>query len=51
MAENGGTVKELQSTGGHKTLREIARYTDAADKKKIARGAIRKVRLANLDEG
>jgi enterobacteria phage integrase len=49
VAEAGGTVKELQATGGHKSLDEVQRYTEAADKKRLARAAIRKMRVPNLD--
>jgi integrase len=47
LAEAGGTVKELQATGGHKTLRELERYTEAADKKRLARSAIGKLKVPN----
>jgi integrase len=45
VADGGGTTKELQSTGGHKTLRELERYTEAADKKRLARSAISKMQV------
>ena len=43
LAEGGGTAKELASISGHKTLREIARYTDAADQKTLAQNAMLKM--------
>jgi integrase len=36
LAEDGYTTHELMGTSGHKTLSEVQRYTDAADKKRLA---------------
>jgi integrase len=43
LAEEGCTAKEIQAVSGHKTLREIERYTKAADQRKLARSAMDKV--------
>jgi integrase len=43
IAEAGGTEKELAAFSGHKTGREIDRYTKAADQKKLARAAMNKL--------
>lgn len=57
LAEAGCTEHEIASITGHASLREIARYTKAADQKKLARAAIGKVsakpeqKLSNLDPG
>ena len=31
LAERGATTKEIASVSGHKTLKEVERYTEAAD--------------------
>ena len=36
LAEAGGTAHELMAISGHKTLTEVQRYTDDADKKLLA---------------
>jgi integrase len=43
LAEADGTAKRIAAVSGHKTLREIERYTKAADQKKLARAAIDKL--------
>jgi integrase len=51
MAESEATEKQIASFSGHKTLREIERYTKAADQKKLARAGLAKLqdRKANLE--
>jgi integrase len=44
LAEGGASAKQIASISGHKTLREIERYTDAADQKRLSRGAIAKLK-------
>jgi integrase len=44
LAEAGVTAKEIASVSGHKTLREVARYTDAADQKRLSRSAFAKLK-------
>ena len=41
LAEDGKSSKEIASISGHKSLREIERYTAAADQAKLARSAMR----------
>jgi integrase len=36
LAEDGNTAHELMAISGHKTLSEVQRYTDGADKKRLA---------------
>ena len=36
LAEDGSTTHELMAISGHKTLSEVQRYTDGADKKRLA---------------
>jgi hypothetical protein len=36
LAEDGATTHELMAISGHKTLSEVQRYTDAADRKRLA---------------
>ena len=43
LAEGGGTAKQIASISGHKTLKEIERYTKAADQLTLARDAMAKM--------
>lgn len=43
LAESGSTEKEIAAVSGHKTLKEIERYTKAADQKKLAKAAMGKL--------
>ena len=43
LAEADGTAKQIAAISGHKTLKEVERYTKAADQKKLARAAIDKL--------
>jgi enterobacteria phage integrase len=40
LAERGATTKEIASVSGHKTLKEVERYTVAADQARLARAAM-----------
>ncbi len=40
LAENGATPHEIMSITGHKTLKEVTRYTEAANREKLAKGAM-----------
>jgi integrase len=57
LAEAGCTEHEIAAITGHASLREIARYTKAADQARLARAAIDKVsanqeqKLSNLPPG
>ena len=42
LAEAGATEKQIAAWSGHKTLREIERYTRAADQKRLAQDAMKK---------
>jgi integrase len=42
LAECGCTTKEIMAITGHKTMKEVVRYTDAADQKRLAESAILK---------
>jgi len=42
LAEAGATEKEIAAWSGHKTLREIERYTEAADQRRLAKAAMKK---------
>jgi integrase len=42
LAEGGATAKEIASVSGHKSLREIQRYTDKADQRKLSHAAMNK---------
>jgi integrase len=40
LAERGKTTKQIASVSGHKTLKEVERYTAAADQARLARSAM-----------
>jgi integrase len=40
LAEHGASSKEMQAVSGHRSLREIERYTQAADQQRLAKAAI-----------
>lgn len=42
LAEAGKTEKQIASVSGHKTLREVERYTAAADQRRLAQDAMKK---------
>ena len=44
LAEAGCTEHEIAAITGHASLREVARYTKAADQKKLATSAMEKVK-------
>jgi enterobacteria phage integrase len=44
LAEAGATTKELQSVSGHKTLREVERYSERANRAKLSAAAVAKLR-------
>ncbi len=44
LAEAGCSEKEVQAVTGHVTLKEVARYTAAADRRKLASRAMEKLR-------
>ncbi|MEL7175234.1 MAG: tyrosine-type recombinase/integrase, partial [Pseudomonadota bacterium] len=43
LAEAGSSAKEIASVTGHKTLAEVQRYTDAADREHLADQAFDKL--------
>ena len=43
LAEEDATAKQIAAVSGHKTLKEVERYTKAADQKKLARAAMDKL--------
>ena len=43
LAEAGCSEKEISAVTGHTTLKEVARYTRAADQKRLAAGAVAKL--------
>lgn len=51
MAESDATEKQIASFSGHKTLREIERYTKAADQKKLARAGMAKLQDRKANTG
>jgi hypothetical protein len=43
MADAGASVHEIAAISGHQTLKEIARYTKAADQSRLARMAMGRI--------
>ncbi len=43
LAEIGCSAKQIAAILGHATLKEVQRYTDAADRKRMAREAMMKL--------
>jgi hypothetical protein len=43
LPKGGATAKEIASVSGHKTLKEIERYTDRADQRRLSRAAMSKI--------
>lgn len=48
LAEAGCTEHEIAAITGHASLREVARYTKAADQKRLAVAAMDKVRTSSV---
>jgi len=46
LAEHGCTVHEIAAITGHVSLREVERYTKAADRERLARAAMNRIRTA-----
>jgi integrase len=44
LAESGSSAKEIAAISGHRTLKEIERYTAAADQVRLSKGAMAKLR-------
>jgi integrase len=41
LADRGASTKEIQSFTGHKTLKEVERYTADAEQRRLAKRAVR----------
>jgi integrase len=44
LAETGSSAKEIAAISGHRTLKEIERYTAAADQAKLSKAAMAKLK-------
>jgi len=44
LAESGSSAKEIASISGHRTLKEIERYTAAADQARLSKSAMAKLK-------
>jgi len=44
LAEHGSSAKEIASISGHRTLKEIERYTAAADQVRLSKAAMAKLK-------
>jgi integrase len=47
LAEAGCTVHEIKAISGHKSLKEVERYTEGVDQARLARGAVAKTAARN----
>jgi enterobacteria phage integrase len=50
LAEHGATAKEIAAITGHRTLKEVSRYTADADQTKLAKAAIARLPERNRKE-
>ena len=50
LAECGATTKEIAAVSGHKTLKEVERYTEAADQARLARAAMAREEQNGTDD-
>jgi integrase len=50
LAEYGSSSKEIASMSGHRTLKEIERYTAKADQTKLALAAVARIPVSNQSE-
>jgi integrase len=50
LAERGAITKEIASVSGHKTLKEVERYTEAADQARLARAAMAREEQNGTDD-
>jgi integrase len=48
LAEAGCTANEIASITGHATLQEVSRYTKAAEQRKLAEAAMRRLTMSNM---
>jgi integrase len=51
LAEAGCSTHEIAAITGHASLKEIARYTEAADRKRLAQSAMAKIRTLSDKPG
>jgi enterobacteria phage integrase len=49
LAERGASTKEIASVSGHKSLKEVERYTVAADQARLARAAMAREEQSSTD--
>jgi integrase len=50
LAQHGATTHEIRAVGGHKSLREVARYTEAVDQSRLARSAMERLPSEQIDD-
>ena len=50
LTEAGCSANEISAITGHASLREVARYTDAADRRKLAASAMAKVKAGTSSD-
>jgi integrase len=50
LAEAGCSANEIMSISGHATMKELVRYTKAADQARLARNAMARTRTAEMEQ-
>jgi integrase len=50
LAEHGSTTKEIAAVSGHRSLKEIERYTERADQARLSRAALKRIPDRNKHE-
>jgi site-specific recombinase XerD len=50
LAQHGASTHEIRAVGGHKSLREVARYTEAVDQSRLARSAMERLPSEQIDD-
>jgi integrase len=48
LAEGGATSKEIASVSGHKSLKEVERYTAKADQRRLSKAAMNKLETSEV---
>jgi integrase len=51
LAHHSATTKEIQAVGGHRSLREVERYTAKSDQRRLARAAIARLPREQIGTG
>ena len=50
LAQHGASTHEIRAVGGHRSLREVQRYTESVDQSRLARSAIGRLPSERSDD-